>query len=197
MNVPACSLNIYYICSPQSFMEQIIKLHDKEFKPFIGSEKIQEVISALANQINQDYKDKQPVFIGVLNGSFLFVADLVREFEGNCDVSFMKMASYEGTNTTGVVNELIGLNQDIEGRDVIILEDIVDTGNTLEKLFQELEKKNPKSLEIATLLFKPNAYQKDIPVKYAAMEVGNEFLVGYGLDYDGLGRNLKDIYIIC
>lgn len=178
-------------------MEQIIKLHDKQFKPFIDSSRIQEAILALANKINQDYKDKQPLFIGVLNGSFLFVADLVREFNGNCDVSFMKMASYEGTSTTGVVNELIGLNEDISGRHVIILEDIVDTGNTLENLFQELEKQNPESLEIATLLFKPKAYQKDIPVKYVAMEVGNEFLVGYGLDYDGLGRNLKDIFIIC
>lgn len=178
-------------------MEQIIKLHDKQFKPFIDSSRIQEAILALANKINQDYKDKQPLFIGVLNGSFLFVADLVREFNGNCDVSFMKMASYEGTSTTGVVNELIGLNEEITGRHVIVLEDIVDTGNTLEKLFQELEKQNPESLEIATLLFKPKAYQKDIPVKYVAMEVGNEFLVGYGLDYDGLGRNLKDIFIIC
>lgn len=178
-------------------MAPIIKLHDKQFKPFIDSARIQETILALAKEINQDYKDKQPLFVGVLNGSFLFTADLVREFEGNCDVSFMKMASYEGTNSTGVVNELIGLKEDISGRHVVILEDIVDTGNTLEKLFHELEKKNPQSLEIATLLFKPKAYQKNIPVKYVAMEVGNEFLVGYGLDYDGLGRNLKDIYIIC
>ncbi|MCB9195203.1 MAG: hypoxanthine phosphoribosyltransferase [Flavobacteriales bacterium] len=178
-------------------MTENIQLHDKHFKPFIDSSKIQEVVCTLANQINTDYQNKQPLFIGVLNGSFLFTADLVREFSGNCNVSFMKMASYEGTNTTGVVNELIGLNEDISGRHVIIVEDIVDTGNTLEKLFQELKKMNPASLEIATLLFKPKAYQKDIPVKYVAMEVGNEFLVGYGLDYDGLGRNLKDIYIIC
>lgn len=178
-------------------MSNTIQLHDKQFKPFIDSAKIQDAILSLANKINQDYSNKQPVFIGVLNGSFLFVADLVREFEGNCDVSFMKMASYEGTSTTGVVNELIGLNEDIKDRHVIILEDIVDTGNTLEKLFQELRKQAPASLEIATLLFKPKAYQKDIPVKYVAMEVGNEFLVGYGLDYDGLGRNLKDIFIIC
>lgn len=178
-------------------MEKIIQLHDKQFKPFIDSSKIQEVIDSLGKRINQDYKDKQPLFIGILNGSFLFAADLVREFDGNCDVSFMKMASYEGTNSTGTVNELIGLNESIKDRHVVILEDIVDTGNTLEKLFQELEKQQPKSLAIATLLFKPKAYQKDIPVKYVAMEVGNEFLVGYGLDYDGLGRNLKDIYIIC
>ncbi|CAG5081601.1 hypoxanthine phosphoribosyltransferase [Parvicella tangerina] len=178
-------------------MEQIIQLHDKQFKPFIDSSKIQDAILALAQKINTTYEGKNPVFIGVLNGSFLFTADLVRHFNGDCEVSFMKMASYEGTSTTGIVNELIGLNLDIKDREVIILEDIVDTGNTLEKLFHELKKKQPKSLAIATLLFKPKAYQKDIPVDYVAMEVGNEFLVGYGLDYDGLGRNLKDIYIIC
>ncbi|MCB9195056.1 MAG: hypoxanthine phosphoribosyltransferase [Flavobacteriales bacterium] len=178
-------------------MNNTIKLHDKEFRPYIPSEKIQDVIQTLAKRINEDYKDKHPIFIGVLNGSFLFTADLVREFEGNCDVSFVKMASYEGTNTTGTVNELIGLKEDVSNRHLVVLEDIVDTGNTLEKIVDVLKAKNPASLKIATLLFKPKAYQKTIPVDYAAMEVGNEFLVGYGLDYDGLGRNLKDIYIIC
>lgn len=178
-------------------MEQIIQLHDKQFKPFIDSSKIHEVIAGLAKEINRDYKDKQPLFIGILNGCFLFMADLVREYEGDCDVSFMKMSSYAGTSSTGVVNKLIGLNEEIKGRHVVLLEDIVDTGTTLERLFTELRAMEPASLEVATLLFKPNAYQKDIPVKYVAMEVGNEFLVGYGLDYDGLGRNLKDIYINC
>lgn len=178
-------------------MNNTIKLHDKEFRPYIPSEKIQDVIQTLAKRINEDYKGKHPIFIGVLNGSFLFTADLVREFEGNCDVSFVKMASYEGTNTTGTVNELIGLKEDVSNRHLVVLEDIVDTGNTLEKIVDVLKAKNPASLKIATLLFKPKAYQKTIPVDYAALEVGNEFLVGYGLDYDGLGRNLKDIYIIC
>jgi hypoxanthine phosphoribosyltransferase len=162
----------------------------------MDASKIAAAIKSLGKRLNQDYQGKNPLFIGVLNGSFLFVSDLVREYEGNCEVSFIKMASYEGTETTGIVTELIGLKEEIKDRHVIILEDIVDTGNTLQKIHTELAKQNPASLEIATLLFKPKAYQKDIPVNYVALEVGNEFLVGYGLDYDGLGRNLKDIYII-
>jgi len=177
-------------------MSTTIQLHDKQFVPFIDADKIATSIATLAQKIQNDYQDKNPLFVGVLNGSFLFVADLVRQFDGDCEVSFIKMASYEGTSTTGVVNELIGLKEDIKDRHVIILEDIVDTGNTLEKLAELLEKDKPASIEIATLLFKPNAYQKSFPVNYVAMEVGNEFLVGYGLDYDGRGRNLKDIYII-
>lgn len=177
-------------------MSKTIQLHDKQFVPFMEASKIAAAINSLGEKLNIDYKDKNPLFIGVLNGSFLFVSDLVRQYEGNCEVSFIKMASYEGTSTTGVVTELIGLKEDIKDRHVIILEDIVDTGNTLERIHAELSKQKPASLEIATLLFKPKAYQKDIPVNYVAMEVGNEFLVGYGLDYDGLGRNLKDIYII-
>jgi hypoxanthine phosphoribosyltransferase len=177
-------------------MSKTIRLHDKQFVPFMDASKIAAAINSLGEKLNQDYKGKNPLFIGVLNGSFLFVSDLVREYEGDCEVSFIKMASYEGTSTTGVVTELIGLKEDVRDRHVIILEDIVDTGNTLEKIHAELSKQKPASLEIATLLFKPNAYQKDIPVNYVALEVGNEFLVGYGLDYDGLGRNLKDIYII-
>ncbi|MFT5601144.1 MAG: hypoxanthine phosphoribosyltransferase [Parvicella sp.] len=177
-------------------MQSKVQLHDKEFVPFLTADKIQAALLKLAQNIQKDYQGKNPIFVGVLNGSFLFVSDLVREFNGDCEVSFIKMTSYEGTNSTGIVNELIGLKEDISGRHVIVLEDIVDTGNTLEALFNELGKMKPASLEIATLLFKPKAYTKDIPVKYVAMEVGNEFLVGYGLDYDGLGRNLKDIYII-
>jgi hypoxanthine phosphoribosyltransferase len=173
-----------------------VKLHDKVFKPFLTKEEISSAILRMAEKIQSDYEGMSPVFIGVLNGSFLIVADLVREFTGDCEVSFVKMASYEGTNTTGVVNELIGLNHSIENRHVVIIEDIVDSGNTVEKLVELMGKYNPASLKIATLLFKPKAYQKQIPIDYVAIEVGNEFLVGYGLDYDGLGRNLKDIYII-
>lgn len=172
-----------------------IQLHDKSFTPFISSEKIAEAILQLAKKIQQDYTDKVPVFVGVLNGSFLFAADLIRQFNGACEVSFVKVSSYEGTATTGVIKELIGLNQNLVDRHVVVLEDIVDTGNTLEKIFEEITKHNPASLEVATLLFKPNAYGKKMPVKYRALDVGNEFLVGYGLDYDGLGRNLKDLYI--
>jgi hypoxanthine phosphoribosyltransferase len=174
----------------------IIQLHDKFFKTFISSAQIADVTQQVAQQIQRDYKDKNPLFIGVLNGSFLFVADLVRQFEGDCEVSFIKLASYEGTTSTGKVNELIGLTENISGRHIIIVEDIVDTGKTLEKIYTLLKAKHPASIAIATLLFKPNAYQKDYPIDYAALQVGNEFLVGYGLDYDGLGRNLKDIFIV-
>ena len=116
-----------------------IQLHDKHFRPFITSEKIAEVISQVAQKIQNDYHDKNPLFIGVLNGSFLFAADLVRHFEGNCEVSFIKLASYEGTSSTGTIQELIGFNENLEGRDIIIIEDIVDTGNTLERIYQDLE----------------------------------------------------------
>jgi adenylate kinase len=173
-----------------------VTLHDKTFKPFLSKEEIQKAIVKLALDIQKDYEGLNPIFLGVLNGSFLFTADLVREFEGNCEVSFIRMASYEGTNTTGTVNTIMGLKESLKDRHVIIIEDIVDTGNTIERLVQLLTKEQPASLKIATLLYKPKAYQKEIPIDYVAVNVGNEFLVGYGLDYDGLGRNLKDIYII-
>ena len=181
---------------PKPQAASMVQLYDKKFKPFITKEAINSAVLKMAEKIQSDYEGMNPVFIGVLNGSFLIVADLVREFTWDCEVSFVKMASYEGTNTTGVVNELIGLNHSIENRHVVIIEDIVDSGNTVEKLVELIGEDNPASLKIATLLYKPKAYQKQIPIDYVAIEVGNEFLVGYGLDYDGLGRNLKDIYII-
>ena len=173
-----------------------VTLHDKTFRPFISASEIETAIEKLANEIQKDYQNLSPIFIGILNGSFLFTADLVRKFEGDCEVTFLRMASYEGTNTTGKVNTVLGLKETLKDRHVIIIEDIVDTGNTIEKLVEELNKEKPASLKIATLLYKPKAYQKNIPINYVAITVGNEFLVGYGLDYDGLGRNLKDIYII-
>jgi len=173
-----------------------IRLHDKYFKPHIPAEELMTAINKVAVRINEDYKGKKPLFLGILNGSFLFVADLLRNVELECEVSFLKVASYHGTGTTGTVKELVGLNEDIAGRDVIILEDIVDTGITIDSIFNTLQDKGANSIKVATLLFKPKAYQKSHPIDYVALEVGNEFLVGYGLDYDGLGRNLKDIYII-
>ena len=174
----------------------VIKIHDKHFKPFISEEKILSSIQNVANRMNKDYQRKEPLFICVLNGSFLFAADLLRNIEVACTVSFVKVASYHGTESTGKISELIGLNEDITGRDIVIVEDIVDTGHTIEKLYAQLSAQNPASLKIASLLFKPKAYQKQIPIDYVCLEVGNEFLVGYGLDYDGQGRNLRDIYII-
>ena len=173
-----------------------IELHDRKFKRFIDASAIQNAIDQLADEINRDYNGKRPIFIGVLNGSFLFTADVVRRFNSDCEVAFVRLASYDGTDSTGKINELVGLNEDLKDRDVLILEDIVDSGNTLAYLMETLISYQPKSLKVATFLFKPKAYKKDFPVDYRGIEVGNEFLVGYGLDFDGLGRNLEDIYII-
>ncbi|MBI9054053.1 MAG: hypoxanthine phosphoribosyltransferase [Bacteroidales bacterium] len=174
-----------------------VKLKDKEFGVSIPAEKIQKVISEMAIKINNDYKDKEvPLFISILNGSFMFTADLFKHIDFNCEVTFLKMASYSGTSTTGTVKQLIGVNETIKGRDVIILEDIVDTGITLEQILEQLKTFEPLSIKVASLLYKPEAYQKDMTVDYIGMEIPNDFIVGYGLDYDGLGRNLADIYTL-
>ena len=173
-----------------------IELHNRKFNLFIDANSIQNAIDNVANDISRDYKDRNPVFLGVLNGSFLFTADVVRRFEGNCEVNFIRLASYQGTDSTGTIKEVMGLNENIKNRDVLILEDIVDSGNTLEYIIEVLRSHKPRSLKVATFLFKPKAYLKDIPVDYVGIEVGNEFLVGYGLDFDGHGRNLEDVYII-
>lgn len=175
---------------------EIITVKDKSFKPYISEENLQVSIKNVANQINKDYKDVEPLFLGVLNGSFMFFSDLLKSIDLECNVSFVKLASYEGTATTGKVSELIGLSESIEGRDVIIVEDIVDTGNTLVKLYDILSKGNPKSIKIATLLYKPEAYKKEHAIDYVGLEIPNAFVLGYGLDYDGLGRNLSSIYVL-
>ena len=159
--------------------------------------KIDEAVAAVACRINEDYRDKPtPLFVGVLNGSFMFMSDLIKKIEFNNELSFVKLASYEGTCSTGCVKNLIGLNNSIEGRHVIIVEDIVDTGESIEHMIGELKSHNPASIEVCTLFFKPDSYRKQLPIKYRAMEIGNEFIVGYGLDYDQLGRSLKDIYVV-
>jgi hypoxanthine phosphoribosyltransferase len=173
---------------------ETIRIHDKSFRRFITAAEIQKAVASLAIRMNQDLEGKKPLFLAVLNGSFLFAADLMREMKMDCEVSFVKLSSYEGSATTGKVKELIGLDRDISGRTVVIIEDIVDTGITLEALHAQLSKAKPAEILTATLLFKPKAYQKKIAVDYPAIEVPNDFLVGYGLDYDGLGRNLADIY---
>ena len=178
------------------FIMKQVKLADKSFQLYIDSKKINLAIDEVAKKINEDYKGKCPLFLCVLNGSFLFAADLLKRFKGECEVSFVKISSYDGTSSSGELRKLIGLNEKIEGRDVIVVEDIVDTGFTLEGVYEQLKSHKPKTIKTATLLFKPNAYQKDIEINYSALSVGNEFLVGFGLDYNGLGRNLEDIYII-
>lgn len=178
-------------------MEKVIKLHDRTFRVMIPAAKIDEAVTAVAQRINADYADKDtPLFVGVLNGSFMFMSDLIKKIEFNSELSFVKLSSYEGTQTTGDVKCLIGLNLSLEGRHVIIVEDIVDTGESIERMVRDLEKLHPASIAVCTLFFKPGSYRKQIPIEYKAMEIGNEFIVGYGLDYDQLGRNLKDIYVV-
>ncbi len=178
-------------------MQEIIKLRDKKFKVMIPAEKIDEAVTAVAQRINTDYAGKEtPLFVGVLNGSFMFMSDLIKKIEFNNELSFVKLASYDGTHSTGEVKSLIGLNNSIEGRHVIIVEDIVDTGESIDHLVHELESHNPASIAVCTLFFKPGSYRKQRPIEYCAMEIGNEFIVGYGLDYDQLGRSLKDIYVV-
>lgn len=172
----------------------MIQLHDKQFVPFISAEEIDFAIKSMAKQMDDDFFDEIPVFIGVLNGSFMVLSDLMKNYRGMCEVSFVKMESYEGTKSTGEVNELIGLNKNLEDRTVIIVEDIVDTGNTIEELKSILKNKKVKHLKIATLFFKPDAYKKDIKLDYVGIRIPDKFIVGFGLDYDGLGRNLQDIY---
>ena len=172
----------------------MIHLHDKTFEPFISSKEIKFAIKNMAKQMDDDFFDETPVFIGVLNGAFMIMSDLMKNYRGMCEVSFVKMASYEGTSTTNEVKELIGLNQDLEGRTVVVVEDIVDTGNTIETLKAIFKDKKVKHFKIATLFFKPEAYKKDIKIDYIGIRIPDKFIVGYGLDYDGLGRNLEDVY---
>lgn len=175
-------------------IRKMIHLHDKTFEPFISSEEIDFAIKNLAKQMDDDFFDEVPVFVGVLNGAFMVIADLMKHYRGMCEVSFVKMASYEGMQTTNEVKQLIGINQNLEGRTVVIVEDIIDTGNTIEELKVIFKEQKVKHLKIATLFFKPEAYKKDIKIDYIGIRIPNKFIVGYGLDYDGLGRNLPEIY---
>lgn len=176
---------------------QRVKIKDKTFVPYITSDKIQESVKVVATKINIDFEGQVPIFLVVLNGSFMFAADLLKEVTVQCEISFIKLASYHGgTSSTGTVTELIGLSENLKGRSVIIVEDIVDTGITLEKLVNMLNQKGVKEIKVASFLFKPKAYTKTIPVDYVGIEIPNDFVVGYGLDYDGFGRNMKDILVL-
>lgn len=173
-----------------------IRVHDKEFAPSIPAEDIMAQVRRVAEEINKDYEGQQPLFLVVLNGAFVFAADLMREISVPAEVSFVKLASYEGTSSTGTVREVIGLNTDITGRPIIIVEDIVESGITMAHMIETLKKQNPKSIDICTLLVKPEKLEVKLDIRYTAMEIPNDFILGYGLDYDGLGRGLKDIYTI-
>jgi adenylate kinase len=172
----------------------VIRLHDLEFKPFVSAAQLDTVVSKMAQEIAADLNDEVPVFIGILNGSFMFVSDFVKKYSKPCEVTFIKLASYEGVKSTEDIQRLIGLTQDLSGRTVVVLEDIIDTGGTLNEIYRIFKNENVKQLIIATLFFKPDAYNKDFKIHYVGMEIPDKFIVGYGLDYNGLGRDLPEIY---
>lgn len=172
----------------------IIKVHDKEFIPYLTSEEIEEQVARVASEINRDYKDKKPLFIAILNGAFIFAADLFKQINVEAEIAFIKLASYKGVKSTGKVITAIGLDAELYNRDVIIIEDIVDTGKTLFQFLPQLEHQHPASLKIASLLHKPDAMVHPIKIDYLGFIIPNKFVLGYGLDYDGLGRNIKEIY---
>ena len=172
----------------------VIKIHDREFVKTISAEEIAAEVKRVASDINRDYAGKRPLLLGVLNGCFMFASDLMKNLEIECEISFVKFSSYEGSDTTGTVKQVMGLTESTEGRDVIIVEDIVDTGLTMHKMLETLAQSKPASLAIASLFLKPARLRVPVEVKYSAFEIPDRFIVGYGLDYDGLGRNLPDVY---
>lgn len=173
-----------------------IKIKDKTFTVSIPESKIQQEVKRVAEEINRDLKDENPLFLSVLNGSFMFASDLMRNLTIPCEISFVKLASYQGTSSSGKMKELVGLSEEIKGRTVVIVEDIVDTGFTMQHLLKTLAEREPKDVRIATLLVKPDKLQVELNIQYVAMHIPNDFIVGYGLDYDGYGRNYRDIYTV-
>ena len=174
-----------------------IKVHDKYFKMYMTNQQIEESIQKVADSINKDLKDVDtPIFLSVLNGSFMFTASLMQKIEFQCDIVFIKLASYEGTESSGNVKQIMGLTKSVEGRTVVVVEDIVDTGGTVEELSKILKEAGAADVKICTLMYKPGSYSKDIPIDYAANSIPNDFILGFGLDYDQLGRQYKDIYVI-
>ena len=171
----------------------MVQLHDKKFERFITQEEIMHAINGIAVRLNDELKDAKPVFLTVLNGAFLFSAELVKRFKYECELSFIKVASYEGMQQ-GDISTVMGAEPKLKGRTVVIIEDIIDSGNTIEAIMQILDQEEAEIIKIATLCYKPKAYGKHYSLDYVGLEVGSEFIVGFGLDYNGLGRNLKDIY---
>ena len=172
----------------------MIKLKDKSFKKIIDHEQVFKRVKEMAEDINRDYEDKNPLFIGILNGAFMFASDLMKQIDIDAEITFIKVNSYSATKSTGNIKELIGLQENIFKRNLIIIEDIVDTGNTLAHLLEGFNALGTESIEIATLLHKPEAMQRDLNIKYVGFSIPNKFVVGYGMDYDGYGRNCRDIF---
>ena len=173
-----------------------VKIRDKEFDLFLSQEVIEKALDEVADKLNKDLADKDPLFVCVLNGSFIFAAELMKRVTIPCEVSFVKVSSYRGITSTGKLKEIYGLEEDIKDRTVVIVEDIVDTGHTMSLILEQLECDGPKEIRVATLLLKPDALKVELKLDYVALEIPNDFIVGYGLDYDGYGRNLSDIYKI-
>lgn len=179
-----------------TYSMETIQVRDRKFAVSIPEEKIKARVAEVAAQISQDLEGKRPLFLAVLNGSFVFAADLLRGIVTPCEISFVRMSSYEGTSSTGSVKQLIGLKEDIKGRTVVIVEDIIDSGLTMKNLLSMLEEKGPAEIKIASLLVKPGNLKVDLDIPYCCFEIPNDFIVGYGLDYDGEGRNLPSIYTV-
>ena len=173
-----------------------VKIHDKTFRISYSEKEILERVKAVADRINKDMEGKNPLFLAVLNGSFIFAADLMRMITIPCEISFVKLASYQGVMSTGKIKEVIGINENISGRTVVIVEDIVESGLTMKRMLESLGTRNPASIHICTLLQKPEKLTVDLGIEYVAMEIPNDFIVGYGLDYNQQGRNLRDIYTL-
>lgn len=172
-----------------------IKVHGKTFVPYLKDDDLQEIVKNVALKIHEDYKDETPVFIGVLNGVIMFFSDLLKHYPGECEIAFIQMSSYAGTKSTGIVYKKMELTKDIKDRHIILVEDIVDTGNTIESLFDYFQNtQRAKSIKVASLLLKPEVYKKDFKIDYVGKEIPNKFVLGYGLDYDEIGRNYKDLY---
>lgn len=173
-----------------------VKIRDKEFELFIPEADILKAIDKVAAQMNNDLEGKDPLFVCILNGSFMFTAELMKRVNTPSEISFVRVSSYQGVETSGEIREIFGLDTDITNRIVVIIEDIIDTGYTISRISEQLKKKNPKEIKIATLLFKPDALKVKIDIDYIALEIPNDFIIGFGLDYDGYGRNLANIYQI-
>ncbi len=173
-----------------------VQVLDKKFGVSIPEKEIQQAVKTMAHKMNTDMAGKDVIFLGILNGCFMFAGDLFKHINLPCQITFLKLASYQGTTSSGKVKRLIGINENIEGKTVVIVEDIIDTGNTLESIIKQLKGYEPSEIKIATLLYKPEAYEKKIPIDYVGFEIPNDFILGYGLDYDGFGRNLSDIYTL-
>ena len=182
------------LCFQNFITMSAIQIKDLTFVPYINETDLLQAVDEVAQKINTDYKGKEILFVGVLNGVFMFASDLLKRIDLECQISFVKLSSYDGTQSTEVVKQLFGLTESVEDKHVILLEDIVDTGLTIDGIYNDLLKQNPASLEVCTLLYKPEKYTKGVPIKYIAKSIPNGFVVGYGLDYDGYGRNISSIY---